>query len=238
MEYECPICSNRLHEYPKGSATLFTCPRCGFKVLTTKKLFPNCIRSNHNTGFSNKKDEESLTSLHEEKISDKLYAIFHEAKRKLEKIGLKIPPEVRCDVAERTYYDPFEKIIRINRQIIEDVVKGHSKDTRLNSILKAFLYDMMYHELSEASLWPLLGRGTSDIISTYIGHTLSGYISSKKAMKLARLISSVFSVDQAVQVVYDPLFHMTVDSLNDFTKNELTVLCALLLYKIKSESGL
>jgi len=38
-EVKCPFCSDVLNEYPKGSAILFVCPKCGFKLLTTKELF-------------------------------------------------------------------------------------------------------------------------------------------------------------------------------------------------------
>jgi hypothetical protein len=39
----CPVCSGSLNEHPKGSATLFVCSSCNFKILTTEELFPRCF---------------------------------------------------------------------------------------------------------------------------------------------------------------------------------------------------
>jgi len=43
--FSCPLCSAALDEHLKGPATLFVCPNCGFKILTTKELFSNCFRT-------------------------------------------------------------------------------------------------------------------------------------------------------------------------------------------------
>jgi len=42
-ETSCPLCSAALEERPKGSAILYVCPSCGFKIHTTKELFWNCF---------------------------------------------------------------------------------------------------------------------------------------------------------------------------------------------------
>jgi len=44
--------SSRSNEYPKDPYTLFVCPNCGFKILTTKELFPRCFRRQTSDPFS------------------------------------------------------------------------------------------------------------------------------------------------------------------------------------------
>lgn len=41
---ECPLCSTTLNEYSRSVAVLFVCPNSGFELLTTKELFPRCLR--------------------------------------------------------------------------------------------------------------------------------------------------------------------------------------------------
>jgi len=40
---KCPLCSTVLNEHPIDSAILFVCPSCGFKIRTTRVLFPSCF---------------------------------------------------------------------------------------------------------------------------------------------------------------------------------------------------
>jgi DNA-directed RNA polymerase subunit M/transcription elongation factor TFIIS len=42
-DLKCPLCDNLLIQHPKGSAILFVCPSCDFKILTTKELFLKCF---------------------------------------------------------------------------------------------------------------------------------------------------------------------------------------------------
>lgn len=58
---KCPLCSHVLKEIPKGSATLFVCTSCGFRILATRELFPKCFKKKMLEALS-------LGDIHEQKI--------------------------------------------------------------------------------------------------------------------------------------------------------------------------